>query len=53
MIYHEKSEFWHGEFLIMQKTVQLLEFQDIWQKIVQGPRKWSITKNLNFDKENF
>ena len=21
LIYHEKSEFWHGEFLILQKSI--------------------------------
>ena len=34
-------------------TIQSLEFQEIWQKIEQRPREWSITKNLNFDIGNF
>ena len=33
--------------------IQTLEFQEIWQKIVQKPCEWSITKNLNFDIGNF
>ena len=34
-------------------TIQLLEFQEIWEKIVQKPCEWSIMKNLNFDIGNF
>ena len=34
-------------------TIQSLEFQEIWQKIVRKPRKWSITKNSEFWHREF
>ena len=32
-------------------AIQSLEFQEIWQKKDQRPRKRSITKNLNFERK--